>query len=552
VTEEKVDLGRQLFYDERLSANGTQSCSSCHQQSHGFSEPAITATGSTGQKHHRNSMALMNVAYNATLTWAHSGINTLEQHMLLPLFGDAPVEMGAAGQEKEILARLRSDATYQHLFDRAFPSESDPVTFDNVVKALASFVRTMISFDAPFDRYAYYGDDAALTPSQVRGMNLFMSERLECAHCHAGFNFSQFVTHQSSAISERAFHVTGLHPFNPEFVAGRDYGLFAVTSNVEDKDRFKAPSLRNIAATAPYMHDGSLATLNDVIDFYQRGGEPHPGKSPFMRGFILTSEEREDLLAFLASLTDEKFLTDPRYADPDSARRLAKHQDEAVRLVEARTLVGEQVPLVVRPTQHVAVGREFQAARFEVLLRVGLVDPVQRRRRRAARAGFRGMIDDHQRATRLQGADDLIERALHVDLRPVAPGIDPVQVVIHLDEEDGIESRGAEIHLVQVDGAVLDVRQAIVRDTLRPARAPPVEGGVVEHQDVTFRADDVAQQFAVIAAAREQIRDLHAGLDAGEAQDVGWVIECVPLPVGVAAGGVRDRGVVQVSTESQR
>jgi cytochrome c peroxidase len=336
LTEEKVALGRRLFYDERLSANGTQSCSSCHQQTHAFSESATTATGSTGQKHHRNSMALVNVAYSATLTWAHSGINTLEQHMALPLFGDAPVEMGAAGHERQILDRIRSDATYDELFRRAFPRQSDGVTFQNIVKALASFVRTMTSFQSPFDRYAYYGEDAALTPAQVRGMNLFMSERLECAHCHAGFNFSQFVTHESAVTSERAFHVTGLFPDSPAFVAGADYGLFSVTGNDGDKDRFKAPTLRNIERSAPYMHDGSLATLEDVIDFYARGGRAlsegprqgdgalHPTKSPFIRGFALTAEERQDLLAFLASLTDEAFLSDARFADPGSTR-LAEH-----------------------------------------------------------------------------------------------------------------------------------------------------------------------------------------------------------------------------------
>jgi cytochrome c peroxidase len=331
LTKHKVELGRRLFYDKRLSANGTQSCSSCHQQAHAFAEEAATATGSTGQKHSRNSMALVNVAYSATFTWAHPGITTLEQHVLLPLFGDAPVEMGAAGHEAEILQRLRSDPSYVDLFARAFPWRgSDRITFDNTVKALASFTRTLISFNSPFDRYAYHGDDAALTESQVRGMNLFMSERLECAHCHAGFNFSQFVTHENATPAERPFHVTGLYPLGQAFVQGADYGLFSVTGADADKDRFKAPTLRNIERTAPYMHDGSLATLDDVIDFYAAGGRvvaegpragdgrSHPGKSPFMIGFMLTPQERQDLLNFLASLTDEQFLTDPRYSDPSA------------------------------------------------------------------------------------------------------------------------------------------------------------------------------------------------------------------------------------------
>ncbi len=332
LTVEKVELGRHLFYDKRLSANGTQACASCHRQSHAFSEDAAIATGSTGQKHHRNSMALVNVAYTSTFTWAHSGITTIEQHVLLPLFGDKPVEMGAAGHEKQILARLRDDAAYSELFASAFPGARERVTFDNVAKALASFVRTLISFDSPFDRYAYYGEDAALTAAQVRGMNLFMSERLECAHCHAGFNFSQFVTHESAAVVERAFHVTGLYPYSETYVSGADYGLFAVTGQVADKDRFKAPTLRNIERSAPYMHDGSLATLNDVIDFYAAGGRvltdgprpgdgrAHPAKNPFIKGFTLTAQERQDLLDFLASLTDDKFLNNAEFAAPNAQK----------------------------------------------------------------------------------------------------------------------------------------------------------------------------------------------------------------------------------------
>jgi cytochrome c peroxidase len=318
LTVAKAELGRRLFYDTRLSANGTQSCASCHQQARAFSDNAVTAIGSTGQKHHRNSMALVNVAYTATFTWAHSGINTIEQHVLLPLFGDKPVEMGAAGHEQAILARISGDAGYQEQFARAFPRQREPVTFDNVAKALASFVRTLISFDSPFDRYAYYGEDGALTQSQVRGMNLFMSERLECAHCHAGFNFSQFVTHESATVVERAFHVTALHTYSETYVSGADYGLFAVTGQAADRDRFKAPTLRNIARSAPYMHDGSLATLGDVIDFYASGGRPHPAKSPFVKGFTLTAQERQDLLDFLDSLTDERFLSDPKYSDPNA------------------------------------------------------------------------------------------------------------------------------------------------------------------------------------------------------------------------------------------
>jgi cytochrome c peroxidase len=327
MTAEKVALGRKLFYDKRLSANATQSCGSCHQQAHAFAESAATSTGSTGQRHHRNAMSLTNAAYNATFTWAHSGITSIEQHVLIPLFGDAPVEMNAAGHEQEILGRLAADPAYRRAFEAAF-ARSGKIDFDHVAKAIASFVRSLTSFDSPFDRYAYYGEDAALTASQVRGMNLFMSERLECSHCHNGFNFSQFVTHESGARDDRAFHNTGLNyleePSAPEF----DFGLQRVTHEDADRYKFKAPTLRNIERTAPYMHDGSLATLEDVIDFYAAGGRAvadgpfkgdgrrNPGKSPFVKGFELSAAEKADLLDFLKSLTDPVFLTNPNLADP--------------------------------------------------------------------------------------------------------------------------------------------------------------------------------------------------------------------------------------------
>lgn len=331
MSEAKVELGRRLFYDTQLSANQTQSCASCHQQAHAFSDPRVRSIGSTGELHHRNSMSLTNVGYNATFTWAHSGLTSIEQHVAIPLFGDAPIEMNAAGHEREILQRLASDATYRQQFAAAFDDDA-PIDFPHVAKAVATFVRSLTSFNSPFDRYAYFGEDAALTESQIRGMNLFMSERLECSHCHNGFNFSQFATHESAAIDDRAFHNTGLHHLEGQPRERFDFGLQRVTNNDADRYKFKAPTLRNIARSAPYMHDGSFATLDAVIDFYAAGGRnvtegpfagdgrANPTKSPFIKGFELTTQERADLLAFLESLTDETFLTSPALGPPPSPK----------------------------------------------------------------------------------------------------------------------------------------------------------------------------------------------------------------------------------------
>ena len=317
MSEAKVRLGKKLFYDKQLSFNQTMSCGTCHIQSLGFTESKAVAVGSTGQSHRRNTQPLLNVAYNSNLTWAHSGLTQLEQQILLPMFGEEPVELGITGHEEEILERFdRGD--YPELFEGAFPGE--PITFNNVVRALASFVRSMVSFNSDFDRYAYQGDDNALSESQIRGMNLFFSERFECFHCHGGFNFTQSSKHEQQQLDLKPFHNTGLYNEDGEGAyPDIDQGLIEISRRDKDMGRFRAPTLRNVAVTAPYMHDGSIETLSDVIDFYAKGGRREgissPLKNAFIKGIDMTDEERQDLLNFLESLTDETFNTDPQFAD---------------------------------------------------------------------------------------------------------------------------------------------------------------------------------------------------------------------------------------------
>jgi cytochrome c peroxidase len=330
MTEAKVALGRRLFYDPRLSANQTQSCSTCHQQQRAFSEGRMRAVGSTGEQHRRNTMALVNVAYNSTLTWAHPQLRRLERQHLIPLFGDDPLELGLDPANASHLERISGDQRYQELFGLAFPYSASPVSYDNVVKALASFSRSLVSFDSAFDQYAYAGEDAALSASGLRGMGLFFSERLECHHCHGGFNFSESTTHENAAIVDDPFHNTGLYMLNDK--GGypiADPGLSEHTQRPQDQGKFRAPTLRNIEVTAPYMHDGSIGTLEEVMDFYGRGGRLiteganagdgalNLNKSAFVNGFELNAAEKEDLMAFLHSLTDETFLANEAFSNPD-------------------------------------------------------------------------------------------------------------------------------------------------------------------------------------------------------------------------------------------
>ena len=327
-TRQQVELGRHLFYDARLSRNGKQACASCHRQELAFTDGRAVAEGSTGEHTPRGSMSLVNAAYAATLTWANPTLRTLEEQALVPLFGEQPVELGFAGREAELLGRLRKEPRYQELFAEAFPELDDPFSIASVVKALAAFERTIIAGDTRVDRYRN-GERSALDASEQRGLALFYSERFECFHCHSGFNYSLAVQHQGLSFDQASFENNGLY----NLAGSGDYpesgrGLYEFSFKAEDRGRFKPPSLRNIALTAPYMHDGSLATLEDVVAHYAAGGtliesgplagdgRAHPNKSRFIKGFEMSADDQRDLLAFLRALTDDALLHDPRFADP--------------------------------------------------------------------------------------------------------------------------------------------------------------------------------------------------------------------------------------------
>lgn len=332
MSEAKFQLGRHLFYDTALSGNGTQSCASCHIQALGFADGQALPTGSTGDVLSRNAQGLLNVAYNATLTWANTSLLELEDQAVVPLFSDDPVEQGLnESNEERVVESLRTHPRYPALFAAAFPDEGDPIHLNNVILAISSFVRGMVSFDTAFDRFQA-GDSSALSASAQRGMDLFFSEALDCFHCHGGYNFSDSTIDRTmnTALVERPFHNTGL--FN---IGGRgDYpddntGIFHLTGIPSHMGKFRAPTLRNIAVTAPYMHDGSMHSLDEVIDFYAAGGRnitagPHAGdgrvnpfKDSLINGFTLTGSDKQDLIAFLNSLTDHTFNTNPRFSNPE-------------------------------------------------------------------------------------------------------------------------------------------------------------------------------------------------------------------------------------------
>ncbi len=323
----KVELGRHLFFDPRLSHGETQSCACCHRPALAFSDGRARALLASGEEHPRSAPSLANVAWAASLGWANPVLVRLESHVIVPLFGSDPEELGWSGRERELEARLAAEPIYQGLFDDAFPGEDAAVTVLHVVQALASFERTLVSTDAPWDRFRA-GDEAALDAPAQRGLALFASDRLSCARCHAGWATTDAFIDATSGDVVLQFHNTGLYDVGSGAYPEPSPGLEAATGREDDRGKFRAPTLRNIAVTAPYMHDGSVETLDDVIDHYARGGRliasgpdagdgrDNPYKSELLHGFTLEPGEREDLLSFLHALTDEAFLSDPRLADP--------------------------------------------------------------------------------------------------------------------------------------------------------------------------------------------------------------------------------------------
>jgi cytochrome c peroxidase len=322
MTPARIDLGRRLFYDTRLSGNGTQSCGTCHVQEQAFTDGRAQGLGSTGMLHARSPMSLINVAYRDALTWANPNQRVLEAQALVPLFGDAPIELGLKGHEPRVYAALAADPIYRPLFAAAFPAEAAPVTTPNVAIALSAFERSIVSFRSPFDRYRQNEEADALTESAQRGMVLFFSNRKAgCISCHRDLNLDAGSKTAASSPFDTAvftFHNTGLYNLaGPLSFPADNTGLHAHTKQIEDVGKFRVPTLRNIAVTAPYMHDGSIATLDGVIDHYSRGGRTdNPARSTGLRPFTLTRDERRDLIAFLESLTDREALRDPRWSDP--------------------------------------------------------------------------------------------------------------------------------------------------------------------------------------------------------------------------------------------
>jgi cytochrome c peroxidase len=296
-TLEGVELGRRLFFDKRLSDDMTMSCGSCHKQENGFSDPRAFSIGTDGSAGDRNAMAIINLAWSKGLFW-DGRRSSLEEQAHDPVTN--MIEM--RNTWPQVVKRLQNDPKYPSQFFSAFGTRK--IDSNLVVKAIAQFERTLVSFNSRFDNYYYEGDSNALSDSEKRGLQLYMSNRTECYHCHT-----------DPLMTDNAYRNNGLDNF---FI---DLGRSKFTGLATDKGKFRVPTLRNIALTAPYMHDSRFTTLEQVIDQYDHGVQ---SQSPNLDenignlkdGLNLTVQERTDLLAFLRTLTDSSFIMNPAFLAP--------------------------------------------------------------------------------------------------------------------------------------------------------------------------------------------------------------------------------------------
>ena len=290
-TADTIALGRRLFYDPRLSVDSTVSCSSCHNPALGFSDGRQLPEGVRRQKGRRNAPSLLNAAYRDAFFWDGRS-PSLEAQAEEPV--QNPLEMAHTLQGAA--ARLMSDPGYRAAFERAFGP--GPIAYDEVGKAIASFERTLICGNSPFDRYFYGHDPSALSESAKRGLEIFRNPAEgNCATCHT-------IGDQYALFTDNKFHNDSVGPTSDDGDP-IDLGHFLISRMEADKGAFRTPSLRNVVLTAPYFHDGSRATLQDVIGFYIRGGNPVRHRDKEIQSIWLSGQDRADLQAFLESLTGE-------------------------------------------------------------------------------------------------------------------------------------------------------------------------------------------------------------------------------------------------------
>ncbi len=316
-----IELGQHLFYEQRLSVNGTKSCGSCHNPAFAFSDGYTKSVTVYGESTLHNAPSLINSSFMKILNWSKPNIHSLEHQMLRPLFSETPTELGVNKNRQNIISLFKTDKYYSKTVSKLFP-EFEKNIDSVIIRSIAAFVRTLKSQNSPYDKFTA-GDSDALSVSAKRGLKLFFSDSLTCKTCHQPPFFTK------ANFTNAAYENIGLYNVaNKNTYLNSDIGLGAQTHKTSDNGKFRIPSLRNVWLTAPYMHDGSINSLEEVIKIYENGGKeietgPLKGdgrkniyKNNLIKGFKLNDNQRKDLLNFLVSLTDSTVLNNPKFQNP--------------------------------------------------------------------------------------------------------------------------------------------------------------------------------------------------------------------------------------------
>jgi len=324
----KAEIGRILFFDPILSLGRKKSCSSCHNPDFAFTDGYRRSFGLETERVKRNSPSLVNASAYRFFNLANSDLHTLEKQILHPLFLNHPIEMGTALDKDNILVNVMNNELYSQLFKLAYNEwPASKIGWEEIIECLAEYIKKLRSYDSPYDCFITTGDSSYLSREALEGMLLFYSDKTHCSHCHSGINFS--VAASERATQQNSFANTGLYNIQGENgYPAIDKGIYNLSKNKADDGLFRIPSLRNLAFTAPYYHDGSATTLSEVIDNYAHGGRDfangpiagdgsrHPTKHPFISGFRMNEKEKQALAAFLLSLSDSTILYNSYFRPP--------------------------------------------------------------------------------------------------------------------------------------------------------------------------------------------------------------------------------------------
>ncbi len=313
--DHKAAFGKVLFFSNALSLNNTKSCSSCHDPKFAFSDGYKKSIGIDGYNLNRNAPGLQNISLYPCYTWADSNVKQLQQQIQMPLFNHMPNELGWYNNEANMLQRIAS--IYSKHIQNIY--KKNTISLAEMIDCIVAYERTLISYQSNYDKYLH-GDSNALSTDAKKGMQLFYSNKLQCSYCHKSNNLG--------AKSAADFYNTGLYNIgDSNNYPTKDQGLYNITKQAKDKGKFRVPSLRNVSITAPYTHDGTVATLTEMIDIYSKGGRNvttgnfkgnginNIYKSPYVRRFSITNEEKIQLIYFLESLTDSSFINTHKYTN---------------------------------------------------------------------------------------------------------------------------------------------------------------------------------------------------------------------------------------------